>query len=326
VLLFDPPGSWKLAPQHRKWLWPCAVVALAAIVWYGVTWALSSEMPGGSSLPGLVAGVLAGLLMLYLFAYALRKVAPFSLWFRARPTAFWLAQHIWLGLLTIPLVLVHGARITQWPPLTTALMTAYAIVIVSGVWGLYLQQRVPTRLLQEVPDETIRSQIPELIAQLQAEADLLILAACGPPPEAAGSHHLPVPLTRHLDVVRAARSGKGTGLLAVLPAEPIPDTEALRRYFTEVVEPYLQQMGRSRSRLQLRARVEKDFRALRDRLPAGAQPIIDALHDLCNRRRQFDEQADLHDRLHLWVGFHLVLSVLLLVLLVAHIITALLYW
>ena len=326
VLLFDPPGSWKLSKPHRSLLWQCSLVGLAALVWYAVTWTVSDTTPGGSSLPGLVCGIAAGLLMLYLFAYALRKTPLMRWWFSWRPTTYWLRQHIWFGLLTIPFVLVHTARISNWGPLTFVLVAVYAAVIVSGLWGVYLQQRIPTRLLQEVPDETIRSQIPDLTAQLRAEAELLVLATCGPTRVGPGAMKLPLTLKNHIGVVRAAHAGKGSGLLAVVPTEPVPDTEPLRRYFNETVEPYLRPESTLRSNLQLRARVDKDFRDLRERLPAAAQPVIDALYDLCERRRQFDEQTHLHDTLHAWVGFHLALSSLLVVLLVWHVITAVLYW
>jgi hypothetical protein len=214
--------------------------------------------------------------------------------------------------------------VSQWTPLATALVVVYALVVLSGLWGVYLQQRLPTRLLQEVPDETIRSQVPELTEQLRREAELLVLATCGSPAEGRATG-LPLTLKNHIEVVRAARSGKGSGLLDVLPPEPVPDTEALRRYFEEVVDPYLRPaMGRTR--LRLRARVDKDFCELKAHLPEAAQPVIDALHGLCQRRRQFEEQARLHDRLHGWVGLHLCLSALLLVLLIGHAVTAPFYW
>jgi hypothetical protein len=323
VLLFDPPGSWKLAKEHHSWLWPCLGIGLAAFGWYAATWAASPEQPGGSSLPGLACGVVAALLMLYLFSYALRKTRLFRIWFGRLRTSHWLRQHIWLGLLTVPLVAVHAARITHWGPLTIALIVVFAGVILSGIWGLILQQRVPTRLLEEIPDETIRSQIPELTEQLRQEAELLVLATCGPP---AGSSEVPLTLRQHIGVVRAARTGRGTGLLAVLPVEPIPDSEPLRRYFVDTVDPYLRPDASGRSHLFLRARIDKDFRDLQGRLPADALPVVEALRDLCERRRQFDEQARLHSWLHAWVGFHLTLSAALIVLLAGHAVTAVYYW
>jgi hypothetical protein len=327
VLLFDPPNSWKLSKQHRTWLYPCLLIGVAALAWYFAHWAFfSTEQPGGSSLPGLVCGISAGLLMLYLFSYALRKVPVFNFWFGRLPTNYWLRQHVWLGLLTVPLVIAHAARITHWGNLTIALMCVYAAVIASGVWGVILQQSVPTRLLEDVPDETIRSQIPQLTEQLRQEAELLVLATCGPPESNTGRVEIPLTLKQHIGVVRDARTGKGTGLLALMPAEPIPDTESLRRYFIDTVDPYLRQTTGSRSKLFLRAKIERDFRDLKGRLPAEALPVIEALRDVCERRRQFEEQERLHSWLHAWVGFHLVLSAALVVLLGSHVITAVLYW
>jgi hypothetical protein len=324
VLLFDPPNSWKLSKQHQTWAWPCLIIGLAACAWYGVTWAFSDAQPGGSSWPGIVSGIAAGLLMLYLFAYALRKVPVFSAWFGRAPTKYWLRQHIWLGLLTVPLVVAHAARISYWSPLTMALLGVYALVIISGVWGLCFQQRVPTRLLEEIPDETIRSHIPELTNQLRAQAELLVLATCGPPKEGGPAAGLAT-LEANRKLLHASH-GKGSWLLAMLPPRPIPDTEALRRYFYETLDPYLGASRGTRSHLQLLARLETDFRDLHARLPTTAHPVIDALADLCKRRRQFDEQARLHAWLHTWVGVHLSLSAILVVLLVCHIATAFIHW
>jgi hypothetical protein len=328
VLLFDPPNSWKLSKANRSWLLPCLLIGVVALLWYGAHWALfSSEQPGGSSIPGLTCGIVAGLLMLYLFSYALRKLKWLGWWFRRNKTSHWLRQHVWLGLLTVPLVIVHTARITHWGPLNVALMIAYAVVIASGVWGLILQQSVPTRLLEDVPDETIRSQIPQLTEQLRQEAELLVLATCGPPPAVTtGPVEIPLSLKNHIGVVRDARSGKGTGLLALMPPEPIPDTEPLRQYFHETVDLYMRPTVGSRSKLFLRAKIEKDFKDLKGRLPAEALPIIEALRDVCDRRRQFEDEERLHSWLHTWVAFHLVSSAALIVLLGSHVFTAIYYW
>jgi hypothetical protein len=329
VLLFDPQ-SWNLDPHswkqwHRRWFWPCLVIALLGAGWYAVAAVQAGTLPGGSSLPGLAAGAAAGVLFFYLFAFALRKLPVLSLYFRRRPTKFWLAQHIWLGLLTFPLVFYHSGLFTRWGgPLTVVLMVVYFLVFASGVWGLWVQQRVPRHLLQEIPDETIRSQIPQLTGELRAEAELLVLATCGPPGDDP-TQALAV-LQQTIPRIRATRSGKGAGLLRVLPAEPVPDTEPLRHYYRDIIDPYLQTEATSRSRLRLRARLKSDFNDLRLRINPDAHPVVDALEHLCERRRQFDEQAQLHGRLHSWILTHLSMSAALLVLLVWHAVTAVLYW
>jgi hypothetical protein len=329
VLLFDPQ-SWKVEAEewrkwHRRWFRVCLLIAIAAVAWYVVEAVLSRSLPRGSSLPGLAAGGLAGLLFLYLCAYAGRKYPPLAVWFARRPTKYWLAQHIWLGLLTFPLVCLHTSILTKWGgPLPTILLVVYFVVFASGVWGLFLQQRLPRHLLQDLPDETIRSQIPELTSELRTEAELLVLATCGPPADnpTAGLKTLKEGISR----VRAARAGRGTGMLRVLPAEPLPDTEPLRKYFHDFIDPYLREDLSYLSKLRLRARMESDFSDLRLRVNPAAHEVVDALRDLCQRRRQFDQQVWIHSWLHGWIVVHLSFSLALLILVVWHACSAIPYW
>jgi hypothetical protein len=73
--------------------------------------------------------------------------------------------HIWLTLLTIPLVLLHcGFRFGG--PMTVLLMTLYGIVMVSGIYGLFLQDKIPGIMKERLPIETIYEQIPHIRSQL----------------------------------------------------------------------------------------------------------------------------------------------------------------
>jgi hypothetical protein len=329
VLVFDTQ-SWKVEPEmwqkwHRRWFRICLFIAIAALAWYIVEGVRIGSMPRGSSLPGLAAGGLAGLLFLYLCAYAGRKYPPLKVWFSHRPTKYWLAQHVWLGLLTLPLVCMHTSILTRWGGLLPTILTVvYIVVFVSGVWGLFLQQRLPRHLLQDLPDETIRTQIPELTSELRTEAELLVLATCGPPADNPKST-LEI-LKNGVGRIRASRGGKGAGLLRVLPAEPLPDTEPLRKYFNDSVDPYLRDELSYLSKLRLRARMESDFNDLRVRVNPEAHEVVEALKDLCQRRRQFDEQAWIHGWLHGWIVVHLSFSLALLVLVVWHAVTSFQYW
>jgi len=328
VLLFDPPDSWKLARHHWAWLFSCLIIGVLALGAYGATWYSAGEQPPASSAVGLVTGIAAGLLMLYLFSYALRKLAPFRALFSKLTTNFWLRQHVWLGLLTVPLAVAHGARITAWGPLTTSLVVVYFGVILSGVWGIYRQQFVPTRLLEEIPDETIRSEIPHLSERLRQEAELLVLATCGPVKDEKGQIVIPPALTHHRNLIKnaAVHPGKVAGVLAAMPMQPIPGCEPLRQYFDDVVNPYLNPRLAGHGTTFLRARMDQGFNDLKGRLPKQAHEVIEALQSVCDQRRQFEEQEDLHSKLHAWVSFHLVLSTVLVVLLVSHIFTAPFYW
>ena len=52
-------------------------------------------------------------------------------------------------------------------------------MIASGVWGLALQQFLPTVMLEEIPAETIHSQIDRVLAHLHDEARQLVYETCG---------------------------------------------------------------------------------------------------------------------------------------------------
>ncbi len=159
---------------------------------------------------------------------------------------------------------------------------------------------------------------------MRTEAELLVLATCGPPAEdPVGALKI---LENGIGRIRAARGGKGAGLLRVLPAEPLADTEPLRRYFHEFINPYLRDDLSYLSKLRLRARMESDFQDLRLKVNPDAHEIVDTLKDLCQRRRQFDEQVWVHSWLHGWIVVHLSFSLALLVLVIWHACTAIPYW
>lgn len=320
MLLFER-HSWR--KWHLPWAILCAILTLLAVVWYAAAWLSRGARPGGSSLPGLTAGIVAGLLFLYLGSYALRKTVPFKAWYAWRPTKFWLGQHIWFGLLTLPLVVLHMGLWPRLSPLPLAVLGVYLVVFVSGLYGLWQQQRLPGLLLQQVPDETIPALVPDLTDRMRQEAELLVLATCGPP---AGEDGMPPALEHNLGRVRDARHGKNTGLLDLLPKEPLPQTEPIRAFFRSTIAPYLESKPALSVQGKLKARWQSEFADLRKRVNPGAYPVVEALQRLCERRGELDEQAALHNRLHLWVSFHLVATVLLVLLLGWHAYSAILYW
>lgn len=329
MLLVDPPsrrlGTSTWRKWHLPWLVVCLLLTVAGGAWYSVSaWTLGA-LPGGSSLPGLVSGVFAGLLFFYLFAYGLRKIAPLRWWFRLRPTKFWLAQHIWFGLLTLPMVAMHCSLLTRWGGiLTMVFLFTYFAVIVSGIWGLWMQQSIPRLMLQEVPEEANYYQLGELAEQLRREADLLVFAACGPETR-EGRDELAL-LQSHQDVLLAVRKGRGSGILRDIPRHPLANTEPLRQYFRQEVEPYLRRSTLKRGSAGLHARMKGEFGDLRKMINPEAVGVVDTLEALCDHRRQFDEQTQLHLRLHNWIVVHQSLSAVLLLLLVFHVVSAVWYW
>ena len=120
---------------------------------------------GGTPL-GLIFGSIS--LAIFIFAALLGVRKRVVLW-RIGNVQRWLRAHIWLTLLTIPLVILHsGFRLGG--PMTILLMVLYAIVMVSGLYGLALQHQLPRIMKERLPAETVYEQIPHIRAQLYAAA------------------------------------------------------------------------------------------------------------------------------------------------------------
>ena len=125
------------------------------------------------SIGGTPLGLVFGAISLGIFVFAallgVRKKLPFL---PVGNVQRWLRGHIWLTLLTIPLILLHsGFRLGG--PMTTTLMVLYAIVMVSGIYGLILQHKLPTMMKESLPAEIVFEQIPNVRAQLCAAAEKL---------------------------------------------------------------------------------------------------------------------------------------------------------
>jgi hypothetical protein len=120
---------------------------------------------GGTPL-GLIFGTIA--LSIFVFAALLGVRKKLVLW-RVGTVQRWLRAHIWLTLLTIPLVILHsGFRFGG--PMTTLLIVLYTIVMVSGIYGLALQHQIPRIMKERLPAETVYEQIPHIRAQLHVAA------------------------------------------------------------------------------------------------------------------------------------------------------------
>lgn len=285
--------DFKNLGAHRKWLLLFVLGTVASTAWYVVASHGSPEWPSGASAPGLTCGIIAGLLIVFEFLLWPRKTL-FRVW-RIGRTQAWLRAHIWLGLLTVPLIVLHSWR-ELGGTLTTMLVFLFAVVIASGIWGLVLQQFLPRAMLAQVPAETIYTQIGGVIEGFRQEARHLVTGVYGKSPaEGAG--------------------GSATANL-----------ELLQQAFASVIEPYLSTKPPSGCPLANGVRAANFFRGLRDQLPIGVHPTIDRLEIYCDQRRQFALQARLHFWLHNWLWVHLPLSAALVVLMIVHVVVAVKFW
>src|SRR6266446_2570220 len=118
------------------------------------------------SIGGTPLGLVLGTISLGIFVFAallgVRKKLPFL---PVGNVQRWLRGHIWLTLLTIPLILLHsGFRLGG--PMTTLLMALYTVVMVSGIYGLFLQHQMPRIMKERLPAEMVYEQIPHIRSQL----------------------------------------------------------------------------------------------------------------------------------------------------------------
>jgi hypothetical protein len=320
---------------HRTWLVLVLLATLAAASWYGWTWRESGRLPGGGSLPGLVLGTLAGLICLFETALVVRKTSLL----RTRRTILgiplgtarqWMAAHLWLGLLSVPLVAMH-AGFAFGGTLSWLLAWSFILVIASGVVGLVLQNVLPRLLTDTVPEETIYSQIEEIGRQFAVDAVRLAELYGGPAPPGRWEH-----LQRHTEKETAAAAGevvagapRTVGTLVARARHPQVEIAAtnrspeLHRALEECVVDFLL-TGQS-TRLTTTQRIDWYFEDLERRVRPEARPAVEQIRSLCQRRRQLNVQKAFHFWLHSWLSIHLPLSVALLWLLAAHVIGALVY-
>lgn len=276
------------------------IVATAVYVPYARS---SPHGPSGASALGLTFGILGFAFMLFAGLLAPRKKVP--VW-RLGSAQAWMRGHLWLGLLSLPLILFHGG-FRFGGPLTTAIMILLVIVVASGVFGAALQHYIPTVMTVEVPLETIFEQIDRRRSQLLAEADNLIAVASAPEGPLASA------------AARAAVASEETGVATEVDIAP------LRTFYAREMQPILQNPGARGHRLSDPAKARAIFDELRTLLPVELRETVQDLEDICEEERQMTRQARLHHVMHDWLLLHIPLSLALLLLGAAHAVMALHY-
>lgn len=269
-----------------------AGLCLIPLVWYlGSIWGYWPR-PHASGTFGVVTGIAGGLIVFFEMLLWPRK------WLRGwrlGATKTWLKLHIWLGLVCLPLIILHSGFF--WGgPLSTWTMVLFLIVIASGLWGWLLQQWLPGKIRQDIPNETIASEVDHAMLLHRAEAHSI------------------------LDELTIASAGAPAGLLSG------PVAEQLRDFHLQVLDPYLAQGHRSQSQLSSRQDAEKLFQQLRTRLPAQVHPQLNQLEKLCELRHQWDKLRRYQTWLHNWMLVHVPLSLAMTVMMCVHAWLALKLW
>jgi hypothetical protein len=279
--------------------------------------------PRGGSALGLTFGAIGFAFMVFAALLGARKRVP--VWRIGRAQA-WMRGHLWLGLLSLPVILFHGG-FHFGGTLTSVLMWLLMITVVSGVCGAALQHYVPRVMTTDVKLETIYDEIGNVRNLLREEADRGVESICGP---------LGVGKSASEEVLRsgglsAARSMSimSSGGAVAAAAETVMPTEEqcafLRKFYLSEMRPFLEHPRQYRSRLGDRDKAHGAFSGLRTLMPQSAQATLEDLEDICDEARQLVRQEQLHHLLHGWLLVHIPVSLTLILLGAVHAVIALRY-
>ena len=298
-----------LDASHRRWIVTSLVLLVIATLAYVPYASGTLRGPRGGSWPGLAYGAAGLALMIYAGVLGLRRQVP--TWRVGRATT-WMKGHLWLGLLSYPLVLFHSG-FSPGSGLTLVLMILFTAVVLSGVYGIVLQQILPRLMLSRLPLETVYEQIDSIVAQLRAEADALVEAAAGPlpvvapsaPAEARGGGGL---VGNQAFVIPTPRPRVATGT--------VPEGAAMREIYLAEIRPYL--VSTPATRLAAPSVAAALFHHLHTVMPPTLHETVQELEAICDERRQLAQQKRLHHWLHGWLFVHAPLSMALVLLSVVH--------
>jgi hypothetical protein len=242
--------------------------------------------------------------------------------------------HIWLTLLTIPLVILHsGFRLGG--PMTILLLVLYVIVMASGIYGLILQHQIPRLMQERVPVETIYEQIPHVRVKLREAAEDLrqsfdapgtnrVLAAAA----ARTSDRLGLTTTSEYGADNPVAEAVATAVSVEQAASAAdPDSErAIRDFLDRQVLPFLRSSRGNRVGLGKAQFSDDAFRFVKLNVAVPYRRLVEEMQSWCDERRMLDLQTKLHHWLHAWLFVHVPLSFVLLILTGWHAFVTLFYY
>ena len=268
---------------------------------------LRDASPNKNTVGGTRIGLLYGTLgfAIFLFAAALgaRKKKP--LW-RVGRVEFWLKGHIWLTILTIPLVGFHCGW--SWgSPHTTVVLLLYIVVMASGFFGLAMQQFMPGLMKERLPREVVFEQIPNIRKRILEAADELQKDCTPPDPKNAGK----------------AVAGKVSLVgMTEIPPEDLESAEEIRTFLSADALTYLRLKRGGGHKFASQRLSDEAFRILKLNVTPKWRPRVEELQGWCDERRRMDIQTRLQHWLHGWLLIHVPVSMLLIVVTLWHAIVA----
>lgn len=261
-------------------------------------WLLDSSSPRntvGAKPLGLTFGILAFLIFLFASALGVRKKR--RLW-RIGNVQTWLKAHIWLTILTIPLVLFHcGFHLGGMH--TSVLFWLYATVMVSGFFGIAMQHFLPHIMMERLPREWVYEQIPNVRATT-FEAALAYTKQLG-----------------EANKVPATAGAGNTGTATASGMDPSP--RIILEFLRGDLMPFLADHSAKATRLAERRSSDEVLKLLRVNVSDSYRPQVDEIKAWCDDHRLMAYQERLHLWLHGWLVIHVPVSFLLLIWTMWHI-------
>jgi hypothetical protein len=324
--------------SQRGWAFASLIIFLASAVGY-VIYALNAmPRPSGGSAVGLFFGIVGFGFMIFAALLGARKRVP--VWRLGRAQA-WMRGHLWLGLLSLPMILFHGA-FHFGGTTTQVLMWLLIITVGSGLFGAVLQNYLPRVMTTDVPLETIYDEIGNVRRLLRDEADRDVESVCGPlgfahdaslDEQRAGGFTATRPMAAAVGARGPAApviSADNSGGPAVAAAPDIilfseEESAPLRRFYVNEMRPFLDRPSERRLVLGRADKAKLAFTAVRTLLPEAAQSTLNDLEDICDEARQLRKQEQLHHWMHGWLLVHIPLSLALILLGAVHAVMALRY-
>jgi hypothetical protein len=298
----------KFDGTHARWCIGSVIGTLLAAVGYAVYAITWPGGPRGGSWPGLSFGATAATLVIFAGLLGARKK---TLLLRLGSITWWMRGHLWLGLVSVPMVLFHGA-FALGGPLTTALMLLLAMVILSGLFGAVVQHVLPSMMTAEVADERTYEQLERMCWHRRRLAYELVAAACGESDD----------LQPEKSALEAQLGEPPKSPKAVQPA---PGSADLKHWYREAVRSYLSAHSANGVLMARDMDAMLAVEDLRTRIDPSLHPALTVLAKLCSEHRAQLHQVRLHRWLHGWLLLHIPMSMALLVLMVVHAVTALYY-
>lgn len=293
-----------LAYRGSRYLWVTLAVCGASIVAYA--WHAPDVPPNGGTWLGYTLGTLGAVLILWLMSFGIRKRAYAS---SAGTVQGWLSAHVYLGTSLLVVATLHAGFQVGWNVHTLAYALMW-IVVVSGVFGVFVYVRYPQFLSSNRASQTMAQLLGDL-----ADLDMRCLRVAGDLPAEFGEA-----LRSNRD-----RTQLGGTVVALLAG----------RDRSRVVLPAAEAGG---GRLILRPVANPEQTALLDWLGQGLAASTDGarsrklqeLLNLVGARRtllaRLRRDAQLKAWLEIWLYVHVPLSFGLLAALLAHVLAVFIYW